>query len=236
MAAQPRTKQAVVTEFRCGTILEAARKIFAKKGYEAATVDDVAEAAGVAKGTLYLYFRSKREIYLAALRHDVLALNRETASRVQAAPAIEAQVRAFIDARVRYCEENRDFFKIYYSEFGNMFSPSPVPKEFRDMYAQQAKMLQGVLEQAAKRGQIRVARPDTTALMIYDMTRGLIAQRMLGWSKAGVDDDVEFLFGMVWKGIAGNALESKNVGRTRRAARRLSDGAGLLYGERAVRK
>src|SRR5712671_3268754 len=229
MAAQPRTKQEVVSEFRCGTILEAARKIFAKKGFELATVDDVAEAAGVAKGTLYLYFRSKREIYLAALRHDVLALNRETASRVQAAPAIETQVRAFIDARVRYCEENRDFFKIYYSEFGNMFSPSPVPKEFRDMYAQQARMLQGVLEQAA------TPRADCTALMIYDMTRGLIAQRMLGWSKAGVEEDVEFLFGLVWKGIAGNAHESNHAGRTGRAAR-LSNDAGLLDRQRAVRK
>src|SRR5260370_35319647 len=117
-----------------------------------------------------------------------------------------------------------------------MFSPSPVPKEFRDMHAQPARMLQGVLEQASKRGQIRVARPESTALMIYDMTRGLIAQRMLGWSKASVDEDVEFLFGLVWKGIAGNASESKNVDRTRRAARRLSDGAGLLNGERAVRK
>src|SRR5229473_3440185 len=106
MAAQPRTKQEVVSEFRCGTILEAARKIFAKKGYEAATVDDVAEAAGVAKGTLYLYFRSKREIYLAALRQDILTLNRETANRVHAAPTIEAKLRVFIDARVRYCEEN----------------------------------------------------------------------------------------------------------------------------------
>src|SRR5260370_32603480 len=44
MAAQPKTKQEVVSEFRCGTILEAARKVFAKKGFEAATVDDVAEA------------------------------------------------------------------------------------------------------------------------------------------------------------------------------------------------
>jgi hypothetical protein len=35
-----------------------------------------------------------------------------------------------------------------------------------------------------------VARPDSTALMIYDMTRGLIAQRMLRWSKASVDEDV----------------------------------------------
>src|SRR5207245_966193 len=117
MAAQPRTKQAVVTEFRCGTILEAARKIFAKKGYEAATVDDVAEAAGVAKGTLYLYFRSKREIYLTALRHDVLALNRETASRVQAAPAVEAQVRAFIDARFRQWDEHGYGVDVDYREY-----------------------------------------------------------------------------------------------------------------------
>jgi AcrR family transcriptional regulator len=236
MSPKAKTKQEVVSEFRCGSILEAARKVFARKGFEQATVDDVAEATGVAKGTLYLYFRSKREIYLAALRRDVLAMNQDTANRVHASPTIEAKLRAFIGARVRYCEENRDFFKIYYSEFGNMFSPSPVPKEFREMYAQQARMLEGVLEKAAKAGQIRVARPESTALMIYDMTRGLIAQRMMGWSKAGVDEDVEFLFGLVWKGIAGNAQETNHVGRGRRDARRQSDGAGLLDRERAVGK
>ena len=104
MASKPRTKQEVVSEFRSGAILEAARKVFARKGYDLATVDDVAEAARVAKGTLYLYFRSKREIYLEALRRDVLALNRETASLVAAAPTVEAKLRAFIRARVRYCE------------------------------------------------------------------------------------------------------------------------------------
>src|SRR5438067_289448 len=108
MRPKPRTKQEVVSEFRCGTILEAARKVFAKKGFEQSTVDDIADAAGVAKGTLYLYFRSKREIYLAALHRDVLTLNRETASLVAAAPTIEAKVRAFIGARVRYCEDNRE--------------------------------------------------------------------------------------------------------------------------------
>src|SRR5882672_1864141 len=98
MAAQPKTKQEVVSEFRCGTILEAARKVFARKGFELATVDDVAEAAGVAKGTLYLYFRSKRDIYLAALRRGVLDLNQETARLVAASPTLEAKLRAFIGA------------------------------------------------------------------------------------------------------------------------------------------
>jgi AcrR family transcriptional regulator len=236
VAQKPKTKQEVVSEFRSGSILEAARTIFARKGFELTTVDDVAEAAGVAKGTLYLYFPSKREIYLAALRRDVLIVNLETANRIHAADTLEAKLRAFITTRIQYCDENRDFFKIYYSEFGNLLSQPPVREEFREMYAAQAKVLQGILEEAATQGQIHLPRPDSTALMIYDMTRGMIAQRLLGWSKAGVQEDIEFLFGLVWKGIAGNANEPNNAGRTGRAARRVSDGAGLLDRKRAVGK
>jgi AcrR family transcriptional regulator len=44
-------------------IIEAARNIFAQKGYEDTTIAEIAEAAGVAVGTVYLYFRNKREIY-----------------------------------------------------------------------------------------------------------------------------------------------------------------------------
>src|SRR2546428_6659483 len=68
MTTQLRTKKDVVTEFRTAGILQAARKIFALKGFNDATVDDVASAAGVAKGTVYLYYQSKRDIYFAALK------------------------------------------------------------------------------------------------------------------------------------------------------------------------
>ena len=139
-------------------------------------MDDIAEAAGVAKGTVYLYFRSKREIYLAALRQGIVRLNEETRRRVAAPEAIQAKIRAFIGTRVKYFEGNRDFFKIYHSE--------------------------SVLREAAKQGAIRCARADSTALIIYDMTRGLIFQRLLGWSRADVDGDIEFLFDLIWRGIA----------------------------------
>ena len=46
-------------------IIEAARDIFAQKGYEDTTIAEIAEAAGVAVGTVYLYFRNKREIYMS---------------------------------------------------------------------------------------------------------------------------------------------------------------------------
>src|SRR2546421_12562691 len=71
MTTEIKTKKDVVTEFRTSGILEAARKVFAKKGFHEATVDDIAEAAGVAKGTVYLYYESKRDVYFAALKFGI---------------------------------------------------------------------------------------------------------------------------------------------------------------------
>ena len=202
MAVTLKTKREVVSEFRSAEILEAARKVFAKRGFDQTTVDGIAAAAGIAKGTLYLYFHSKREIYLGALKRDVLALHAETTSRVAACDTIEEKIRAFISTRVRYLEENRDFFKIYYSEFANFFIPlASAPKGFRELYLQQARMLESVLREAVKRGTIRKVCPHTTALRIYDMTLGLVAQRLHGWSKTNVEEDMELLFDLLWRGI-----------------------------------
>jgi len=218
-----RTKHEVVSEFRCGEILEAARKVFAKRGFDQATVDDIAAAAGVSKGTLYLYFRSKRDIYFEALRRDILALHDETNKQVATCDTIAGKIRAFIATRVKYLEANRDFFKIYYAEFANFFIPlAPAPKGFREIYLRQAKMLEAVLQHAVKEGAIRNVCPHSTALRIYDMTLGLIAQRLLGWSTVGVEEDIEWLYELVWKGIGANetGFDCRNRSRARPKGRR----------------
>lgn len=53
---------------RRADLMAAARRIFAERGYHETTVEDVTRAAGVAKGTFYLYFQEKREIFLAVIR------------------------------------------------------------------------------------------------------------------------------------------------------------------------
>ncbi len=54
-------------EQRKQAIIDAAEKVFFSKGFENATVDDIANEAEFSKGTLYLYFKSKEEIYLAII-------------------------------------------------------------------------------------------------------------------------------------------------------------------------
>jgi AcrR family transcriptional regulator len=202
MAVSGKTKKDVVTEFRTSEILAAAHRVFADKGFHEATIDEVARAANVAKGTVYLYYRSKRDLYRAALKRGVLEMLEKTRASVEAEGSTEAKILAFIETKVRYFDENRDFFKIYYSEFGNCLThPAEMYEDFTSLYLQQSHMLEAVLERSLKRKEIRCTRPDVAALAIADLTRGLITQRLLGWSKGKVDEDVAFLFDFVWKGI-----------------------------------
>jgi AcrR family transcriptional regulator len=55
-------------------ILNAALEVFARKGYAAATVPEIAQAAGVAIGTIYIYYPSKRELFLAVIRNLLITV------------------------------------------------------------------------------------------------------------------------------------------------------------------
>jgi TetR/AcrR family fatty acid metabolism transcriptional regulator len=202
MPVSGKTKQEVLTEFRTAEILEAARRVFAERGFHEATVDGIAEAAGVAKGTVYWYYHSKREIYWAALKHGIGVLHEKLEKEMGAARTIPAKVHAFIATKMRFIEEHRDFFKIYYSEFGNAFAhPTQVHEEFRELYTRQARLLECVLQEGVRQHTIRNLPRSGAAAVISDITRGAITQRLLGWSKGDVEDEIEFIFDMVWKGI-----------------------------------
>lgn len=199
---QPRTKQEAVAEFRCGEILEAARKVFASKGFGNATVDDIAESAGISKGTVYLYFRSKQDLYLAALRAGIEEVHNETCVRMRGERTVRDKLRAFLEARIHYFERNRDFFKICQSEFGNLFMhKAHLNEAFTELHTRQAKALEEVLAEAIQHGELRPVRTDLAAFTIYEMTRGLIIQRLMGWSQATAEADIDSLFDLIWKGI-----------------------------------
>ena len=133
MSTVVKTKKDIVTEFRTAGILEAARKVFAKKGFHDATVDDIANAAGVAKGTVYLYYSSKRDVYFAALKFGISQMYASLVEELKRVSTTQQKLRALIASKLAYFDENRDFFKIYYSELGNIPSTHPggIDSEFK---------------------------------------------------------------------------------------------------------
>jgi AcrR family transcriptional regulator len=97
-------------------ILAAALKLFAHEPYQAVTMDRVAEAAGVAKGTLYLYFPSKDALYLGVLSDGLdTAYRTYQASADPKLPVVE-RMRRSIGVMVEFYDQRRDFLQFYATE------------------------------------------------------------------------------------------------------------------------
>jgi AcrR family transcriptional regulator len=198
----PRTKKDVVTEFRTGEILQAAYRVFAERGFEQATMDEIAKTAGVAKGTLYLYYPSKQDIYSAALHRIAVDVAARTTAALDSAPGIEEKLHGFIATRLRYFEEHRDFLRIYDQEFGrSLCRHGQKVRQTEDLYLEQVKALDHALQAAVRRRAIRPLRTEATAFAIFDITRGLATQRLRGAARGPIEDDIAFAFELTWKGI-----------------------------------
>ena len=201
-AAQP-TKDEVVSAYRRDQILTAAHGVFASRGFKEATVGDIADAAGIAKGTLYLYFKSKDDIYWAAMNRGLDGLHALTTAALDRAAHPREQLRAFIETKVRFFDEDRDFFSIYFAEFGNV-SPAhvPVQKPFLRRYMDQVALLDRTLQAAAAAGLVRASVLNGVGFSIMALTASLIARRLRGWSRGTLDEDVSAAVDLLWTGLA----------------------------------
>ena len=92
-------------------ILDAARRVFAERGFKGTTIADVAEAAGIALGTIYLYFKSKDEIF-AVLGQRLHALIAEAFNQGDPEPTLDATVRLRVRNVFAACGENRDLVRL----------------------------------------------------------------------------------------------------------------------------
>ena len=197
-----KTKKDVLLEFRTSEILEAARVVFAQQGFNHSTMDDIADAAGVAKGTLYLYFPSKRDLFLATLREGVVALHERVRDEIAEARTSADRVRAFMAARLRYCAENRDFFRIYYTEFASLqIRAANAQPEFQDLYDEQAALLEQILRRGMLAGEVRELDTAKSAHLIYELTRAAIAKHVLQWPDEPIETTIDLVFNFAWRGL-----------------------------------
>jgi AcrR family transcriptional regulator len=200
-ASTKKTKQEIVSEFRCNEILDAARRIFAKKGFADATMDEIAATCGLAKGTLYLYFKSKRDVYLRTLQHGTAELLERVTANMHGVTGVRAKLRANIATRLEYAEDNRDFIKIYLTEFVNVTHPAWINKDLRDVHLKLTQGVEQVLRDAVDHGEIQRLDVETIAFTIQDMIRSLTTRRVLGSSKKDREEDIDILCNFIWKGI-----------------------------------
>ena len=100
-------------------ILDVAGAIFARAGYHSASMDEIADAAGVSKPMLYAYFSSKEGLYLAYIRRAGGQLLQRLVSARAPHDSASALLRARITEFLSFVEEHGDGWKVLFGEVGS---------------------------------------------------------------------------------------------------------------------
>jgi AcrR family transcriptional regulator len=197
-----KTKQQVVAEFRRAAIIDAARSVFAQKGFAGTIIDEIANEAGIAKGTVYLYFRSKKQIYRAVLDQDMEFVKKSTLGAIDAAQSLKDKIRAFTLARLENAETRKEFFRIMDTESGAL---SYTRSQYRDWLREPVLCLASAIEEASKQGEIRRVSSEKVAWIIADMTRGTVQRRLLEHKNTPPSEDSEFLLSFIWAALTASS-------------------------------
>ena len=152
-------------------ILVAAARIFREKGYHATSVQDIAEAVGLLKGSLYHYIRSKEQLlarlFEGALEDTIRDLGSIARRPARATDRLGDMTRAY----VRSVTDNMDAVGIYMREWRSL--PAPELARVRARRRAMRKLFEDVIAEGAKGDEFAVRDPKIAALAILGMCNWL---------------------------------------------------------------
>ncbi|HZE28869.1 MAG TPA: TetR/AcrR family transcriptional regulator [Gaiellaceae bacterium] len=165
-------------------LLDAAVRVFARKGYHASRVGDIAEEAGVAYGLLYHYFQSKEDVLLTVFRETWRALIATIQSVEEAGDPPPEQLRKVAEILLRSWRRDPDLVRVLVLEVTR--SPH-LPGEMDEIVASFAA-IQEIIERGQADGSIRA---DLDARLASYVFYGAVEELLTGWVVGRLPDSEE---------------------------------------------
>jgi AcrR family transcriptional regulator len=152
----PARARRIGAEARRQAILKAALSVFAAHGFEAARLDDMAARAGVAKGTLYLYFRDKEALFEALIRDaiDPVLQRLQTVAAVPDMPLSRLLEALFSVFQTEMLGTERKLLVRLIIAEGPRF-PAIAEFHYRNVVSRILPLIRSVAQRAVERGELR---------------------------------------------------------------------------------
>ncbi len=176
--AEPRTRRAEKKALQRRRILDAAREVFFRDGFMAANLDEVAQKAGVAKGTLYRYFDNKAELYVAVLSHNGEIFEQKMRESIAPELPPEEQVRRLGRFYFQHWMQNREYFQIFWAlenepVIGEL--PPAVVEQVTRLWEQCLTILADAIERGIRDGRFSADHDSWEAAnILWTLANGLI--------------------------------------------------------------
>ena len=183
-------------------ILAAAQKVFARKGYHLTNVEEIAQEASLAKGTIYLYFKTKAELFLSLMEERTREMFAAVPEIIRAPMPAREKVLRLVQARLEFCDQNKDFFHLFMSA---QFDLEPAEKEKMgrrhiEQSREQVKLVEKIVAECGP----GLVTGDTSFLA--SLLLGLIQSTVMRWMLSGghkekIEKESEIICQIFFNGI-----------------------------------
>jgi AcrR family transcriptional regulator len=170
-------------------ILEAAREVFFRDGFVSANLDEVAQKAGVAKGTLYRYFENKGELYVAVLSHNGALFEQRMREAAASAAEPADQIRRVGRFYHEHWTAHPEYFRIFWAlenqeVIGEL--PDAVVGEVTKLWDECLRILADVIRAGVERGAFRPSDEWVTANILWTAANGLLQNETIAARRANL--------------------------------------------------
>ena len=184
-------------------ILSAAREAFSERGYEAASIAEIALRVGISEPAVYKYFKSKRHLLVSVIQewyHGMIAENRAKLDGVQ---GVRARVQLLVWQHLKTIRDASDLCRLFYAEVRSR--PDYVGSELHQLNREATRLLTSVLQEGVASG---VLRPDLPVRLVRDLVYGGIehhvAAFLAGKGQLDCDRIAADLTSLVFDGLGAN--------------------------------
>jgi AcrR family transcriptional regulator len=199
-----KSKEEVVQEYRIQSIQEAAMRVIARKGMAAATMQEIADEAGIAKGTIYLYFHDRDDLVEKTFEGAITQLIERTDAALASGGTFDEKLRKLVESKVEFFRENREFFRLYASLRFPEGTPSQQRRHRRackPQYQAQMDGMAAMLREAMERGEIRTMDPARLAIFVSEGIHAIVIQRITEEVSPPENEDVELIMSTLLAGL-----------------------------------
>ncbi len=156
-------------------ILLAAQELFSEKGFHETTVEEIAKEAGVAKGTVYIYFDSKEQIFEQVVKSGFTELTRLIEKQIENISSNPLKkIQLIIEAFINYFNTNRSLFRPLMIGEIELKSHRAQHKKHIENYVKNVRRLAEIMEEAINMGYFKPIDPIYLSLALMGIMEQLI--------------------------------------------------------------
>ena len=213
MRTKNKTKIKQLVEQRKNEILDAASIVFSKYGFAKTTIEQIAKQANLGKGTVYQYFKSKKELFLLVGRNGMDRLKDAVLGEIEKEEDPIRQIEIAIKTYLLFFQKNSNLAGILMHEQGEF--KREAQKRYFEHYYGHIDMMKRIFKTAIKKGLFRDVDVESVNYVLISMLNGLVYMWQAEGMKYSLTDKIPMVHKIFFTGIVKDEKKRQKYEKTK---------------------